>query len=1457
MNGIAVVGMSGRFPGADSVEEFWENLRHGREGVTFFADREAGEGFVAAGGHLDGIDLFDAGFFGLSAREAEGMDPQHRLFLECAWQGLEDAGYDPGRYPGRIGVYGGAALSFYLSDIYTNAASLAGFDDYGLAIGNDKDHLTTRVAYKLNLRGPSMTVQTACSTSLVAVCVACQALLTGQCDMALAGGVAADAGTGQGYYYQPGGIFSPDGHCRVFDAAAQGTVASNGVGVVVLKRVADAVADRDHIHAVITGFGVNNDGARKVGYTAPSVVGQAEAIATAQAMAGVTPDQITYIEAHGTGTELGDPIEVAALDQVFRAAGDRGQFCAIGSVKSNIGHLDTAAGIASLIKTVLAAEHGLLPPSLHYRTPNPMIDFAHSAFYVNTELREWKPAGRRRAGVSSFGIGGTNAHVIVEETPEAPATEAAGPAKPYCLITLSARSGVALDRATDDLAAHLTAHPGVDLADAAYTSRVGRRPFAHRRAVAVERDDVDGAREILNARRPEHVVSGVCPDGEAAPVVFLFPGQGSQEAGATAELYPAEPVFRENLDRCCELLNPFLGLDLRELLHPPAGRREDAARELEQTARTQPALFAIEYSLARMWEEWGVRPAAMLGHSLGEYVAACLAGVLSLPDALRVVAERGKMMQRVDPGTMLALPLPQPSVRGYLGDRVSLAAVNGPASCVVSGPVDAMEELAAKLAADGVAFQQLRTSHAYHSATMRPVAEELVRLLRTVPLAPPRIPYLSNLTGTWITPAAATDPRYWGKHLLRTVRFQEQLDQIFAYADRSALLEVGPGRTLTNLARGHCDRRAGHLLVSSLGAIGPEMARLTRALGALWVHGAVEEPEGAYRHERRRRIPLPTYPFERESYWVDPRAPVAAGVETATETATDWFHRPIWRPAGPVEAAGAGGSWLILDDGSDLGSRIAARLRAAGASITTAPSLDVAGAIPDAIVHLRGIGSPSAEATFLDLADLARALDRRGTTGVRIEVVADALHNVVGDERVRPAQAALLGACRVIPQEHPNLSCRCVDIDPAADGALDLLVAELTAVDREPVVAHRRGRRWLPDFEAVRIDGDGPPLTETGGVYLVTGGLGRVGLAHCEHLASAAGVRLVITGRAELPERERWATMAASGATARRIRAIQRLEGLGAEVAYFAADAGDREAMRGVLRAARSRFGPINGVVHAAGDTDVYATVAEIDRAVVDRQFRGKVAGVDVLAGFLAEGDLLRPAEVGFVLLVSSVSAQLGGAGLAAYAAANCYLDAMAELQNRISAVPWITVNWDAWEPSTGAEAIRLILSRAPRQIVVAAGLRERFDEWVRGRAGAPLAATAAPVDLHSRPDLITAYQSARSADEDALLAIWQTLLGVAPVGVHDDFFDLGGHSLLAVQLISRIRREMDVECRVQDVFDARTVARLAEVIATQRAGVETGRAEALLAAVEQLSEDEVRALLERDRDRPRTARDP
>lgn len=882
--GIAIIGMAGRFPGASDVETFWKNLVAGIESISRFTPDELecprelkmalGDDptYIRARPVLDGVDLFDASFFGITPKEAELMDPQHRIFLESAWNAVEDAGYDTERYAGVIGVYGGQSLNTYLlanlctsREFITELVGQYQVGGYNVILGNDKDYLATRISYKLNLTGPSITVQSACSTSLVAVVQACQGLLTYQCDMALAGGVSITFPQKRGYFYQEGGMVSRDGHCRTFDAKAEGTIFGSGAGVVLLKRLEDALSDGDNVYAVIKGTAINNDGSLKVGYSAPSVDRQADVIATAQAVAGIDPETISYIETHGTGTPLGDPIEVAALTKAFSATTDKKGFCGIGSAKTNVGHLEVASGVTGLIKTALALKRQLIPATIHFETPNPELDLQNSPFFVVDKLTEWKNGTTpRRAGVSSFGVGGTNAHVVLEEAPELTASES----RPAQLLVLSAKTESALETATENLKEFVKANPNANLADVAYTLKVGRREFQHRRMFTCS--SMEDAFAVLESRDAKRVKTAQQRSPRPRPI-FIFPGQGTQQVNMARGIYDAFPVFRAEVDRCAEILKPHLGLDLRDVLYPTDEKVESGRAKLNRTSITQPAIFVIEYALARMWMRWGVTPKAMIGHSVGEYVAACLAGVFSLEDALGVLAARGRLTEELPGGSMLAVRLSLEAVEQYVKDELSLASVNAAKLCVLSGPKECIGELQSELEKDGVASRLLQTSHAFHSAMIEPVLPKFSGLLEKVELNSPTLPYVSSLTGRWITEDEVKDPHYWARHFRETVLFAAGIEEL-RKDDDGIFLEVGAGQTLSRLVRQMC-KQSGQESIATLGdecTDDADQSSLLAALGHLWINGVEIDWKTYYSDERRLRVSLPTYPFERKRYWVEP-----------------------------------------------------------------------------------------------------------------------------------------------------------------------------------------------------------------------------------------------------------------------------------------------------------------------------------------------------------------------------------------------------------------------------------------------------------------------------------------------------------------------------------------------------------------------------------------------------------
>jgi acyl transferase domain-containing protein/acyl carrier protein len=1376
---LAIIGMAGRFSGAQDTAAFWQNLAGGVKSIRFFSDEEllaagvspdllAQPNFVKAGSLLENVDRFDASFFGYTPREAELMDPQHRFFLECAWEAIEDAGYNTEQERGLVGIFAGASFSSYLiRNLYAHPNFLEKVGILQASIGSECDSLTSTVSYKLNLSGPCVTVQTFCSTSLVAVHLACQSLLNYECDMALAGGVAIEVPHVGGYLYNEGGIVSPDGECRTFDADARGSVMGNGAGVVLMKRLRDALDDGDHIYAVIRGSAINNDGSHRVSITAPGLDGQSEVIAEALGNAGIAAETIDYIEAHGTATELGDEVELAAMLKAFETQTGKKQFCAIGSVKPNIGHLDRAAGVTGLIKTALSLHHKQLPPSLNFNHTSQGINLAQSPFYVNTALQAWPQSDHpRRAGVNSFGLGGTNAHTILEEAPE---LEASSASRPWQLLLLSAKSEAALLQARTNLATYLQNHPDVPLADVAYTLQVGRNIFPQRAALLC-RDHAEASKaladptstSVLNAREAFR----------DRPVAFLFPGLGEQYAGLAQELYRQEPVFREIVDQCCLSLQPLLHKDLREILSltttvqpgeakaaGKAGAQQTNLRallgrdgqqaaglptQLKGTEIAQPAIFVIEYALGKLLMHWGIQPQAMLGYSVGEYVAACLAGVLELEDALTLVAKRALLIQQQPAGAMLAVALSEREIQPYLNSQVSLAVINAPRTCVLAGPYPAIAAVETQLAERDIVCRRVETTHAFHSTMLEPLREELTALARSLTLHTPNIPYLSDVTGTWITDEQATDPAYWAQHMCQTVRFADGVEQLLQKKDL-LLLEVGPGQALCSFVRQHpaCERERMALAMSTQPARyeqGTAYSTLLHTLGKLWLSGVTLDWTGFYADERRHRISLPTYPFERQRYWINP--PTAdrqgngassgssstAGPNDDLERLTDlkdWFSVPSWKQV-PLASDYRSSSlldtpqcWLVFLDARELGKQLAHRLEEQGHYVvyarpgqsfarlntntytlrpdiradydTLLAALAAQNHLPAQVVHLWTLDASENVTEALpysleSLIALAQALGDQTTEHCQITIVTGEAQSVLGSEQINPAAALLTGPCRVIPQEYVSLSCRTIDIlrsDIDTPELTTRLFAELVYETDETIVALRGGRRWAQHFEPVALAEQTPKSARLrqAGVYLITGGLGGIALAMAEHLARKYQAKLVLTTRQALPERSQWEKLLAAddqtSGVGRKIRQVLALEALGASVLIVNADVTDETQMRAAIEQTIATFGTLHGVLHAAGVPG--SGLIQLKTAEQSAQILApKVQGT------LALARALRDQQLDFLALFSSMTSVTGGGpGQIDYCAANAFLDAYAfqPSQHGLTvSIDWGEWQWNGWE---------------------------------------------------------------------------------------------------------------------------------------------------------------------------------
>ncbi len=1475
-DGIAIIGMSARFPRSRNVQEFWEHLLAGDSLISDYSEEElrnagvsettlARPDYVRRGNAIEEADRLDAEFFGLSRREAEVTDPQQRVFLECAWEALEHAGYTGDSE--RVGIFAGVGMNTYFLQLLNNPAVIDSVSAYQLMLSNDKDFMATRAAYKLNLRGPAVVVQTACSTSLAAVHLACHSILAGECEMALAGGVAISFPQGAGYPYIPGMILSSDGYCRPFDAAAQGTVPGRGAGVVVLKRLSQAVADEDQIYAVIRGSAWNNDGAGKVGYTAPSIDGQAAVIREALAAAGTTADHIGYVEAHGTATELGDPIEVAALHTVFAESKAEPGSCVLGSVKANLGHADVAAGVAGLIKAALAAQAGVIPPTLNFRRPNPSLELESGPFVVSSSCTPWPRTGERWAGVSSFGIGGTNVHLVLTNAPERAVHPAE--ARPR-IFPVSAQTPAALATARNQLADRLESDPSLVAEDVASTLQFGRRAFSHRHAVVAE-----GCAELAAILRKTPKNRELTKVDLARDVVFLFPGQGQQFVGMAEALYRGDAALRSTIDRGNDILRAEYDLDVAAWI---GGESSALTARLADTAVAQPTLFLLGYALAARWRSVGVEPSALVGHSLGELTAAAVAGVFSFEDGVRLAAERGRLMARSPAGAMLAVMLPPEKLVDYFEKDVWLAAENGPGVSIASGLVEAIAHLERRLAADRVAHKRLASGNAFHTPLMAEAARAFREKVDTYPRHPPTLPWLSNVTGTWIGASEAQSSQYWGNQILARVRFTQNLA---ALADRRRfLLEVGPGDVLIGMAGKQLPTS---IRVPSLGAEqrrDSDQVVFLRAAARAWECGVSISWEALQPGDRKRRVALPTYPFERQRYWIDPVIAAAGPGEAVRQRAlspastegpanvkradiASWFYAPSWQSTPPAAVVlprrgDAVDCWLVLLDRSGVGEALAARLTATGATVVTVAAADdftgsgnhftanpahrsdykklwqgIAdlGLRPSGLLNLwtmRGMKAPA----YDSLLALLQAAGQHHQRFRQIEIVTDGLESVSGELTEEIERAEALGLLRVIPVEYTGTECRSIDVPLSAGNANSIaeqLLDEVRAPGAGLTIAYRGETRWQKNWVPAPLRASSTSPFRQGGTYLITGGVGGIGYSVAQYLLRQYQARVVLTARTSLPPRSDWAAWIAQHGddepVSRRILRMQELERSGGEVRLIAADVTSADAMGSVIARVREEVGRIHGVLHAAGVLGG-GRISSQDPAEAARVRSPKVQGSVVLA------ELLQGEDLDFFALCSSISAVFPTPTESAYAAANLFQDYFAEYCRRVFRLPAIAIGFDAWRQvgmaaemvvsddfqsmkkrrleiamttEEGIEVIRRVLSgwRGPRILTTTVGVEEIF-----ARAS------------HQRPSREAEAVCVEGPDEElaTVMQIWKELLGAEDIAPTDNFFERGGHSLMGTMVATRLRDRFGVELTLRTLFESPTPQALAETIRASRA---------------------------------------
>ena len=1496
---IAVVGMAARFPGASSVGEFWNNLKEGVCSIRELTDEElerngisrdiySDEDYRKVGALLDDVDLFDYSFFGLSKKEADLMDPQHRLFLECCWEAMENAGYPPSANGENTGVFGGCYSPLYLLHNLKGGGFMDPSDpsEYHLTeTGNDKDYLATRVSYMLNLQGPSVTVQTSCSTAASVVASACQSLLAGKCDTALAGASSITFPQG-GYQYVEGHINSREGKVKTFDARADGTILGDGVGVLVLKRLEDALEAGDNIVSVIKGYAVNNDGNNKAGYSAPSVHGQKSMVKEALDMAGIGAESISYMEAHGTGTLIGDPIEIRALTDVYRSYTDEKSFCALGSVKPNIGHSNIASGMAGIMKTSLSLYNRQIPPTINYQTPNPAMNIDDSPFFVNTELRDWETVNGvpRRAGVSCLGIGGTNCHFIMEEPPvseKAEENESNEDRKKHFILPLSAGSTEALDGMRHDLSSFLEKNRDINLTDLEYTLQEGRDELSVRMTVPCK--DIDTALEELKTARIFNTREKKI-DSESK-TAFLFPGQGSQHNRMGMELYETEPVYRKYFDLCCHKLTDIIGVDLRDLLFAEPGSPE-AEEAFKYAYYIQPAIFTLQYSLAKTLMDWGIVPEYMVGHSIGEYAAACLSGIMILDDTLKLVALRGRVMEEAGEGAMTAAGMNAKDADKFLKGRndISVAVVNSDDQAVLSGTVEAIGAAEEELKNMGIVCRRVNVKQAFHSAMMDVPAEKLVREAEKITLGKPEIPVLSNLTGTWLTDEEAVDPSYWGRHMRGTVRFSDNV-KVLLKENPQVLMEVGSHKILGKLLKSQTRDLSLMEKPVIISCLRHPMDKKTgdwlafdQAMGELWGSGFSYDWK-AFRGKRSgRKIPVPGIRFDRKRCWKQ----AETGLKSPTESRdkimdiAERGYIPSWKRSvltGKSIAPGRGkcvvfaqedkspgldsGLTELLNEKFEITEKVFVSDNGKFSKNDEAYRIDPVNSehykklfedlannnhYPDRIVYLWGLDDSSGgdylENSYYRVLALAQgAASQSSLDPLGIWIVTDKTFQIDREE-TEPLKSTIQGPAMVLAQEYPHITCRIIDVQPGSisSGKLARQIAGeclLEAADREPFTVLRGNNRWVRTCEPVSLVKTDPAVSSfmDKGVYIISGGFGRIGRVLCEKLAGPDKT-LVITSRMELPDRGEWNELLKNSRSNERIRAgIEQITGLeekGCKVVYKRTDFGVQADVSELVEYAVKEFGYITGIFHAAGVANL-KPLNEITRKISEAEFSSKIRGVlnlEKAVSSLGAGET----DPDFIMLFSSMASILGGYNMTAYTAANNFMDSFACTRPPEGKTSWISVNWDDWDfeytkeqvgayektaaryamsPEEGFETIkRIVKINDPVQVMVATRpVIPRMEKWIHQIEKGENSFDGAGVTAEK------GLQISKAGLADRIIEIFRQVLGVDDLLPEDNFFDAGGDSLLASQILLKLRRglkEHSHKISLNSIFDYPSVRELA-----------------------------------------------
>ena len=1328
---IAIIGMYCRVPGSKNVNEFWKNLKEGKESIVFLNKEELiasgipeelvkQSNYIPAYSGIDGIEFFDAEFFGYSPREAKLIDPQHRIFLEGAWKTLEDAGYCPQNYKGKIGIFAGSGTNQYVYRVYDTLMKKGEISDFELMIGNDKDFLTTRVAYKLNLTGPALNIQTACSTSLVTVHLACQSLINGDCNMALAGGVSINSLEKCGYLYQEGMVFSPDGHCRSFDINAAGTIPASGVGIVILKPLEDAIRDNDNIYAIIRGSAINNDGNLKVGYTAPSVNGQHAVISEALNIAGINPNTVQYIETHGTATSLGDAIEIAALKKGYNT-----QNCllpiTLGALKTNLGHLDAAAGIMGLIKTALILYNKQIPPTLHFQTPNPKLSLESREFRINTQLEEWNSNGQvRRAAVSSFGIGGTNAHVILEEAPIKLNSIMSKTSEETFIIPISAKSSNSLDKAINELDNYLSSNLDVDIKNLAFTFQSGREHFNCRRYFLAKSSEE--LRNIITTFDQDYTESA---EIYGKPnVVFMFSGHGSEYINMGRSFYDHEPIFKECIDECAKNLKDFINYDIVSILYPKQEDINNAQTFFHKNSFTQPILFSVEYATAKLLIHYGICPNAMIGHSSGEYVAACIAGVFDLRTALHLIFIRGKLIEEYALGGMILILNSLEKIKPYLSDRISLSAINGPNIHVVAGLKEDIADLETKLISENIDYRIIHTPYAGHSHLTEKLLPTFLSHIKEINLRSPTIPYISTYTGSWIKDYEATEPKHWLGHTRHTVRFEEGIKELIK-KENQVFIEVGPGRGLSLFAKACFKNEDDFPIIATMPYNKKEnnINQLSKTLASLWMVGMSIKWDLLNNNKNTARISLPTYNFEMTKFWID-KDTIDNGIGSLNfvekRDIEKWFYIRNWKqftyenhssflPLMEPILVFVDENKLSNDLIDALKSRYSAIIKITKESFFKNDAneinksffklfeeLKAKNQIPKNIIYawslqqyqiddIKNYYNKGMDDNFYSIINIVQNIGKLYfSEQINIIILTANCFFINKNDCIDPIKSAIIGPLKVIPKEYPNLICKLVDINNNSDlkSLINIGFLEKTLSTKEEIFVYRNLECYFPSYKNITIPENHWNFTfKDGGTYVITGGTGGIGLEIAKFIASKANAKIILVSRLNMPPHNLWDLwlniFGTDDKISKVIKAIKIIEkNISYPIEIYSANIANPDEVKEMIYNISSKSN-INGIIHAAGQ--VTGGVIQL-KTFKDLE---KVLAPKVL-GTIALDYYTKNIELDFLILFSSLTAISGDSGQIDHCGANNFLDAFSFYRNN-HLKRTLSINWDTWNETGGA----------------------------------------------------------------------------------------------------------------------------------------------------------------------------